>query len=131
MAGFLNQIGKVGFCFGEGRTAQAIIGTEFDYDDRRMVLKQSGCDALASTGGGFSADAGIDDLILRMAVLQFLLQQIDPAGFTRNSISGREAVAENQQGGLRIADCRKQATQAKNNETEKNGKFHGNYCAGS
>ena len=46
----------------ERQAAQTVISTQFHDKDIRVMTLQQWDDAAASTGGGFTADAGIDDL---------------------------------------------------------------------
>ncbi len=60
------------------QSAQAVVAAEFDDDDRRPMLLQQRRQACASTTGGVTADAGIDDRIIRAALLQSICEQLHP-----------------------------------------------------
>ena len=96
------------------------------------MLLQCTPDALASADGGFAADAGVDYPVLRMAVLQFLLQQGNPGFFARHAVTGGQAVAKYQDGrpdGMRGAWLPQRGEQQENRKQD--GAFHDGDCAGS
>src|SRR5208283_1548017 len=74
--------------------AQSIIGAKFDDYDGRMVLFESGSYAIFAAKRGFAADAGVDHLIIKLFLLQALLQKIDPARALRQAVAGGQTVAE-------------------------------------
>ena len=96
LARLLDKGSEVGFDVRDGCAAQAVIGAEFEDNDAGVVLAKCRGYALASACSGFATDAGIDYLILRMAALELLLQQVHPARFARDTIGCRQAVAEYQ-----------------------------------
>lgn len=87
---------------------QAVVSTEFNqYEFRLMLFERSG-QALQTAGGGFAADAGIDDLLRVAFCLQSFPQQRNPAAFYIDAVGGAEAVApdQNRRGGsLCGAEC--------------------------
>ena len=110
---------EIFFCQPEWCTAQTVIGTQLnDYDTGLMCFQCCG-HALQGTTGGFSADAGVNHLIMRVSALQLLLQQGDPGGGTRNTVSCRQAIAQYQYGGLRAADSGQQVQRKYQNKSKK------------
>ena len=83
--------------------AQAVIGAQFDDDDRRTVrgeqLRQPG----HASARGLARDARVDDRILCAGSrVEALLKQPDPAGPARQTVLGRQAVAKHEnRGGCR------------------------------
>ncbi len=58
----------------DGRTAQAVVGAQFEYDHCRPVLLQCLADTPQSAGSRFATDACIDYFELRTVFFQFMLQ---------------------------------------------------------
>ena len=87
---------RVGHCHeivvhrADGQAAQAVIAAQCDDDDGRGMFRQRGIDARNSATRCFSRDAGIDDAIIQLLLVQPRFQQGGPGGIGANAIAGRE-----------------------------------------
>ena len=76
---------------------ECIIGAQLDQNPARTDAGQNSRKSTASTGGCFTADAGIDDLNLATTLLQAALEQRDPPTTAHQTIFGGQAVSKHQQ----------------------------------
>ncbi len=71
-----------------GIAAQAIVGTQLQDHDGRIVLLQGFCDPAQSARCGFPADAGVHHAETGLCAQQFLLQQMRPTFFYCDAVTG-------------------------------------------
>lgn len=97
-AGGSNHGFQVGTHFGQRQAAQTIVGAEGNDDNPRAMSLQCGGQAGEATGSGFAGNAEVGNVIIQTLIAQALLQQGRPGGVGADAISGRERIANNEQG---------------------------------
>jgi hypothetical protein len=80
-----------------GRPRKGVVAAEFDDHHARLMLLQQRRQARTPARGRVAADAGVDHLPGQPFTRQTLFQQGHPAGPARQSVFGRQAVAQHQQ----------------------------------
>ena len=84
---------EVGGGAGDGDTAEAVVGAEFEDEDVHG-LAEDPADATASAGGGFAGDAGVGDGIGYVEGVDAVFDEVGEALARGDAVAGGEAVAE-------------------------------------
>jgi ABC-type multidrug transport system fused ATPase/permease subunit len=90
------------------QATQAVVGAESDDHHLRRVLVQRRGDACAAAGGCFSRDAGIDDAIIELFLLQASGQQGWPGRILADTVARGKRIAKDQYGARRLCSRGKQ-----------------------
>jgi hypothetical protein len=84
---------EVGGGLGDGYSAQAVVGPEFEDEDVHRLAEHP-ADAVPAARGGFAADARVGDLVGEVEGVEAVFDEIGEGLAGADAIAGGEAVAE-------------------------------------
>src|SRR5271156_1546613 len=93
----VHHVRQIGAHLRDRQGTQAVVAAQFQDDELGPVQRQGPRQAGQPARGGLAADAGVDDLVTVLLILEPRLQQRDPALFyVRQPVAGTDAVAEHE-----------------------------------
>src|ERR1700688_4620476 len=88
---------QIGAHLRDGQSAQAVIAAQFQNDDLGVMQVERPRQPREAACGGLPANAGVDDLVTVISILEPRLQQRHPALFyARQPVAGTDAIAEHE-----------------------------------
>ena len=81
---------------GDRQATQTVVTAQGDDDDLRGLSGECAGQSGATTAQGFPRDAGVDDLIIELFLLQTFFQQRGPGAFLGNAVACRKRIAQDE-----------------------------------